>query len=48
MEYFRLPLDYLACIEHQFLSGIKDSRKAGSLSGMIRDVGGVKKSIHQS
>ena len=35
-------------IEHQFLSGIRDSRKAGSLWGMMRGVGGVKKSIHQS
>ena len=34
--------------EHQFLSGIRDSRKAGSLWGMIRGVGGVRKSIHQS
>ena len=35
-------------IEHQFLSGIRDSRKAGSLWGMMRGVGGVRKSIHQS
>ena len=40
--------DHLAWIEHQFLSGIRDSRKAGSLWGMIRDVGGVRMSIHQS
>ena len=40
-------LDYLAWIEHQFLSGIRDSRKAGSLWGMMRGVGGVRKSIHQ-
>ena len=32
--------------EHQFLRGIRDSRKAGSL--MVRGVGGVRKSIHQS
>ena len=32
----------------QFLSGIRDSRKAGSLWGMMRGVGGVRKSIHQS
>ena len=33
----------------QFLSGgIRDSRKAGSLWGMVRGVGGVNKSIHQS
>ena len=29
MEYFRLLLEHLALIEHQFLSGIRDSRKAG-------------------
>ena len=40
--------DHLAWIEHQFLSGIRDSRKAESLWGMMRGVGGVKKSIHQS
>ena len=33
---------------HQFLSGIRDSRMAGSLWGMMRAVGGVRKSIHQS
>ena len=48
MESFRLLLDHLAWIEHQFLSGIRDSRKAGSLWGMMRGVGGVRKSIHQS
>ena len=37
-----------AWIEHQFLSGIRDSRKAGSLWRMMRGVGGVRKSIHQS
>ena len=35
-------------IEHQFLSGIRDSRTAGSLWGMMRGVGGVRKSIHHS
>ena len=30
------------------LSGIRDSRKAGSLWGMMRGVGGVRKSIHHS
>ena len=30
------------------LRGIRDSRKAGSLWGMMRGVGGVRKSIHQS
>ena len=34
--------------EHQFLSGIRDSKKALSLWGMVRGVGGVRKSIHQS
>ena len=34
--------------QHQFLSGIRDSRKLGSLWGMMRGVGGVRKSIHQS
>ena len=48
MECFRLFFDYLAWIEHQFLSGIRDSRKAGSLWGMMRGVGGVRKSIHHS
>ena len=48
MECFRLLFDHLAWIEHQFLSGIRDSRKAGNLSGMMRGVGGVRKSIHQS
>ena len=48
MECFRLLFDHLAWIEHQFLSGIRDSRKAGSLGGMMRGVGGVRKSIHQS
>ena len=48
MECFRLLLDHLAWIKHQFLSGIRDSKKAGSLWGMMRHVGGVRKSIHQS
>ena len=48
MEYFRLLLEHLVWIEHQFLSGIRDSRKAGSLWGMMRCVEGVRKSIHQS
>ena len=48
MECFRLPLGHLAWIENQFLSGIRDSRKAGSLWGMMRGVGGVRKSIHHS
>ena len=45
---FRLLLEHLAWIEHEFLRGIRDSRKAGSLRGMMRGVGGVRKSIHQS
>ena len=48
MECFRLLLEHLAWIEHQFLSGISDSRKAGSLWGMMRGVRGVRKSIHLS
>ena len=48
MEFFRLLSDNLAWIEHQFLSGIRDLRKVGSLWGMMRGVGGVRKSIHQS
>ena len=48
MECFRLLFDHLSWIEHQFLSGIRDSRKAGSLWGMMRGVGRVRKSIHQS
>ena len=45
MEGFRLLLEYLAWIEHQFLSGIRDSKKAESLWGIMR---GVRKSIDQS
>ena len=48
MECFRLLLEHLAWIKHQFLCGIRDSRKARSLWGMMRVVGGVRKSIHQS
>ena len=48
MEWFRLLFNHLAWIEHQFLSGIRDSRKAGSLRGMMRCVEGVRKSIHHS
>ena len=46
MECFRLLFDHLAWIEHQFLSSLSDSRKAGSLWGRMRSVGGVRKSIH--
>ena len=48
MECFRLLFYHLAWIEHQFLSGIRNSREAGSLWGMMRGVGGVRKSIHHS
>ena len=48
MECFKLLFDHLGWIDHQFLSGIRDSRKAGSLWGMMSDVGGVRKSIDQS
>ena len=44
MEYFRLLFDHLAWIEHQFLSGIRDSMKPESLWGIVGGVGGVKKS----
>ena len=40
--------DHLAWIKHQFLSGIRDSRKPGSLWGMMRGVGEVRKSEHQN
>ena len=48
VECFRLLFDHLVWIEHQFLSGIRYSGKAGSLWGIMRGVGGVRKSIHQS
>ena len=48
MECFRMLLKHIAWIEHQFLSGRRDSRKAGSLWGMMKGVGGVRKSEHQS
>ena len=48
MVCFGLLLDYLARIEHLFLGGIRDSRKTGSLWRMMRGVGGVRKSEHQS
>ena len=41
-ECFRLLLWQLAWIEHQFLSGIRDSRKAGSLWGIMRGCGKSK------
>ena len=48
MQCFKLLFGHLAWIEHEFLSGIRDSRKAWSLWGMMRGVGGVRKSIDQS
>ena len=48
MECSRLLFEHLAWIEHQFLGGIRDSRKPGSLWGMMRGVGGVRKSVHHS
>ena len=48
MECLRLLFDHLVWIENLFLSGKRDSRKARSLWGMMRGVGGVRKSIHHS
>ena len=48
MECFRLLLEHLAWIEHEFWSGIRDSRKTGSQWGMMKGVGWVRKSIHKS
>ena len=48
MESFRLLLYHLAWIEHRFLIGIRDSRKAGRVWRTMRGVGGVKKLEHQS
>ena len=48
MVCFRLLLEHLTWTEHRFLSGIRDSRKAGSLRGMMRGVRGVRKSEHES
>ena len=48
MECFRLLFNHIAWIEYQFLSVIRDSRKVGSLWGIMRGVGGVRKSIDQS
>ena len=48
VECFRLLLEHLAWIEHQFLIGIRDSRKTRNLWGMISSVGGIRKSIHHS
>ena len=48
MECFTLFFDHLAWIEHQFLRGIRDSRKAENLWGMMRGVWGVRKSVNQT
>ena len=48
MECFTLLLEHLTWKEHQFLSGIRDSRKAVGLWRMVRGVGGVRKSVHRS
>ena len=48
MECFRLLFDHLAWIEHEFLSGIRDSKKVGILWGMMRGAGGVRKSENHS
>ena len=47
-QCYRLLFDHLVWIEHHFLTGIRDSRKAGSLWGMMRGMGGVRKSIDES
>ena len=46
--YGMLQTAFLAWIEHEFLSGIRNSRKPRSLWGMMGGGGGVRKSIHQS
>ena len=48
MECFTLLFDHLAWINYQFLSGIRDSRKAGNLLVIMRGVGRVRKPIDQS
>ena len=48
MECLRLLFDHLAWIVHQFVGGIRDSRKVGSLRRMMWGVGEVRNSIHQS
>ena len=50
LNFEKMPQKCMECFtllfDHQFLSGIRYSRKAGSLWGMMRGVGGVRKSIH--
>ena len=47
-ETYGMLLKDLAWIELGFLRGIRDSRKAGNLWGIMRGEGGVRKSIHKS
>ena len=47
-QTYGMLFDHLAWIKHQFWGGIRDSRKAGSLWGIMRGVRGVRKSTHQS
>ena len=48
MECFRLFWTILHESSISFFSCVRDIRMAGSLWGMMRGVGGVRKSIHQS
>ena len=48
MECFKLLLEHLTWIDHQFLSSIRDSRKVGSLWRMMGGVGWIRKTIDQS
>ena len=48
MECFRLLFEHLAWIEHQFAEWHKTFKEGRSLWGMMRGVGGIKKSIDQS
>ena len=47
-QQYEVRIVHLARIKHQFLSGIRDSRKTGSLWGLMRGVGGERKLIDQS
>ena len=47
-ETYGMLFHHLAWIEHQFLRSIRDSKKTGSLWGIMRGVEGVRKLIHQS
>ena len=48
MECFRLLFNHLAWTGYQVLCSVRDSRKAGSLWGMMRGLGRIRRSIHQS